>query len=79
MPKPLTYPPQPAQESRGWIAREDYPSSGALSGRPALVLVVDDLAVRVFPGGPCRAGVTGQVWMPFNQPIVPVQKFNRIV
>ena len=48
-------------------------SSGALSGRPALVLVVDDIGVRVFPGGLCRTGVTGQVWMPFNKPIVPVQ------
>lgn len=45
MPEPLGHPPQPAQESRGWIAREDYPSSGALSGGPALVLVVDDIGV----------------------------------
>lgn len=51
----------------------------ALSGRPALVLVVDDIGVRMFPRGLCRTGVTGQVWMPFNKPIVPVQKFNRIV
>lgn len=50
----------------------------ALSGWPALVFVIDDEGVRMFPVGGRCIGLAGQVRVPLCEVVVSMREFNRI-
>ena len=49
------------------------------SGRPALVLIVNDKCVRVLAFRSFAARMAGKVGMPLGKRVMPVFQLNRIV
>ncbi len=57
-----------------------YPMA-VLTGRPALMFVINDIGMGMLTvgGRRTRVGLTGQVWMPRSKVVVSVREFNRVV
>ena len=57
-----------------------YPIA-VLTGRPALMFVIDDIGMGMLTVGGRRAriGLPGQMWMPRSEIVVSVREFNRVL